>query len=483
MRLFAVQRVLGLLVAFFSLAMLPPLLAAWWFQDEGLTAFGIAFAVILVAGLALWLPVRKVERELRVRDGFLIAFLFWSVLGAFGALPLVLIHRPEIAFTDAVFESISGFSTTGATVLTGLDTLAPSLQLYRQLLQWLGGMGIIVLAVAILPMLGIGGMQLYRAEAPGPMKEEKLTPRIAETAKALWYIYVGLTALCALGYWAAGMSLFDAVLHSFSTVSTGGYSPHDASMGFFDDPDVEAVAVAFMTLGGMNFALHFRALRDLSVRPYVSDTEVKTYLTMLLGITLVTTLYLDWSAVYPGFPSAFRDAIFQTVSIATSTGFTTSGYATWPSFVPVLLLFASFIGGCGGSTAGGMKVLRIVLLFKQATREMTRLIHPRAVVPVKLGTTVVPFRIVDAVWGFFATYVFVFALIMLAVMATGLDQVTAFSAVAACINNLGPGLGEVAAHYGDISGVAKWILSGAMLLGRLEVFTVLVILSPYFWRT
>jgi len=481
-QLFVVQRILGLLLGLFSISMLPPMLVSWWYGDGVFNAFFGAFCLILISGLALWLPARHHRRELRLRDGFIVVVMFWVALGLCGSVPLLLSNNPGMTVTDAVFESISGLTTTGATVIEGIDVLPRSILFYRQQLQWLGGMGIIVLAVAILPLLGVGGMQLYRAETPGPMKDNKLTPRITETAKALWYIYLGLTILCALAYWLAGMTPFDAVSHSFSTVAIGGFSTHDASLGYFDNPLIEAVAVVFMTIAGINFAIHFLAWRGRSPRPYLGDTELKTYILLLLCISGISSLYLFYSQAFPTFASALRHGIFQTVSISTTTGFTTSGYHTWPSFLPVMLLFASFVGGCAGSTGGGLKVIRVVLLFKQGRREIMRLIHPNAQVPIKINGTSMPSRVVDAVWGFFATYVATFSFMMLGLLALGLDQVTAFSAVAACINNLGPGLGSVGANYADIGDGAKWILSVAMLLGRLEIFTLLVILTPGFWR-
>ncbi|NIM28219.1 MAG: potassium transporter [Gammaproteobacteria bacterium] len=482
MQLFVVQRILGLLLCLFSISMLPPMLVSWWYDDGAFNGFLDAFLVILVSGLALWLPVRRHRRELRLRDGFVIVFMFWVALGLSGSLPLLVSKIADMSVTDAVFESISGLTTTGATVIENIDALPHSILFYRQQLQWLGGMGIIVLAVAILPMLGVGGMQLYRAETPGPMKDNKLTPRITETAKALWYIYLGLTIVCALAYWLAGMGPFDAVSHSFSTVAIGGFSTHDASLGYFDNPWVEAVAVVFMTIAGINFAIHFLAFRSRSPRPYLGDTELKTYVVLLICVSLISSLYLFYSETFPTFASALRHGIFQSVSISTTSGFTTSGYYTWPSFLPVMLLFASFVGGCAGSTGGGLKVIRVVLLYKQGKREIMRLIHPNAQVPIKINGASMPSRVVDAVWGFFATYVATFSFMMLALLALGLDQVTAFSAVAACINNLGPGLGSVGANYAELSDGAKWILSLAMLLGRLEIFTLLVILTPSFWR-
>ncbi len=483
MQLFAIQRILGLLLALFSVTMLPPAAVSWWYDDGAMQPFVVSFLIILFAGLILWFPVRGSARELRLRDGFVIVVMFWVGLSLSGSVPLLLTKTPELSVTDAVFESVSGLTTTGATVIVGIDSLPHSILFYRQMLQWLGGMGIIVLAVAILPMLGIGGMQLYRAETPGPMKDNKLTPRITETAKALWYIYLGLTIACALAFWGAGMGGFDAVVHSFSTVAIGGFSTHDASMGFFDNPLIEAVAVVFMTISGVNFALHFTAWRSRSVRCYFGDSELQTYLYLLLGIAAISSVYLYATGVYESIGDSLRYGVFQTVSISTTTGFTTAGYHTWPSFLPVLLLFASFVGGCAGSTGGGLKVIRVLLLVKQGMREITRLIHPNAQVPIKVGGATMQPRVVDAVWGFFATYVAIFSVMMLAIMATGLDQITAFSAVAACINNMGPGLGGVAANYGHIGDVAKWILSFAMLLGRLEIFTLLVILTPGFWRS
>jgi len=481
-QLFVVQRILGMLLGLFSISMLPPMLVSWWYDDGVLNAFLGAFFLILISGSALWLPVRRHRRELRLRDGFVVVVMFWVALGLCGSVPLLIVSNPDMSVTDAVFESVSGLTTTGATVIEGIDVMPPSILFYRQQLQWLGGMGIIVLAVAILPLLGVGGMQLYRAETPGPMKDNKLTPRITETAKALWYIYLGLTVLCAIAYWIVGMTPFDAIAHSFSTIAIGGFSTHDASLGFFDNPLIEAVSVLFMTIAGINFALHFLAWRSRSPRPYFGDTELKTYIGLLVCISVITSLYLFYSGAFPSFASSLRYGIFQTVSISTTTGFTTSGYHIWPSFLPVMLLFASFVGGCAGSTGGGLKVIRVVLLFKQGKREVTRLIHPNAQVPIKVNGASMPNRVVDAVWGFFAAYVAAFSFMMLALLAMGLDQVTAFSAVAACINNLGPGLGAVGASYAGLGDGAKWILSLAMLLGRLEIFTLLVILTPGFWR-
>ncbi|VAW50950.1 Trk potassium uptake system protein TrkH [hydrothermal vent metagenome] len=466
----------------FSITLLPPVVIDLLYQEDAARAFFYSYLLLLSIGFLLFLPVRNERSDLRLRDGFVVVVLFWLVLGIAGAVPFYLYENLDISIPDALFESISGLTTTGATVLVGLDDLPHSILFYRQELQWLGGMGIIVLAVAVMPMLGIGGMQLYKAEAPGPVKDNKLTPRIAETAKALWYIYLGLTIACATAYWFAGMSLFDAVAHSFSTIAIGGFSTHDASIGYFDNQLIEIVAIVFMFLGAANFALHFSVARSKSLMPFLRDAEFKFYAGLLIVVSAINIYVLYSQSVYHDFSNAFREALFQTVSIATTSGFVTSDYASWPVFIPVLLLFTSFIGGCAGSTGGGIKVIRVLLLVKQGQREIMRLIHPNAQVTVKVGKQPVKNSIIDAVWGFFAAYVALFVLIMLVLMFNGLDQITAFSAVAATMNNLGPGLGEVNANYASLTDFNKLLLCFSMLLGRLEIFTLLVLLTPAFWR-
>jgi len=481
-RFAAVQKVLGLLLMLFSFTMLPPALVSLIYGDGAGLPFIIAFAVILGVGLLIWLPVARVTKDLRLRDGFLVVVLFWVVLGLSGALPFFISPEPDLSLTDSVFESMSGLTTTGATVILGIDELPHAMLWYRQQLQWLGGMGIIVLAVAVLPMLGVGGMQLYRAETPGPMKDSKLTPRITETAKALWYIYLGLTIACALAYWGAGMSIFDAISHAFSTVAIGGFSTHDASMGYWDSTLIEMIAVVFMLLSGVNFALHFVAVRRLDPRVYTRDSEFKFYLFLMVIATTLVTVTLFYTNTYIDWEESFTKGLFQVVSIGTTTGFTTAQFYFWPPFTEILLLFLAFVGGCAGSTGGGIKVIRFLLLIKQGLREINRLIHPNAQLPVRIGGKVVNHRVVDAVWGFFSLYVAAFVFMYLALAATGLDLITAFSAVAACINNLGPGLAAVGDHYYDMNDIGIWVLCFAMLLGRLEIFTLLVLLSPAFWR-
>ena len=482
MQFTAVQRILGILLMLFSITMVPPLIVSVWYDDGAAAPFGSALILTFLAGALSWLPVRKFRRELRLRDGFMIVVMFWGVLGLMGALPFMLAIYPDMSTTDSVFESVSGLTTTGATVIAGLDLLPRSILYYRQQLQWLGGMGIIVLAVAVLPMLGIGGMQLYRAETPGPMKDSKLTPRITETAKALWYIYLGLTMACAAAYWAAGMTPFDAVGHAFSTIAIGGFSTHDASMGYFDSTLIEMIAVVFLLVSGVNFALHFVAWRQRNPLVYFLDSEFKFYLLVLTTVAVLVITALYFGGTYHDWGEAITKGLFQAVSIGTTAGFTTADYSVWPGFIAILLLFSSFVGGCAGSTGGGIKVIRFLLLVKQGMREIARLIHPSAQIPIRIGDKTISTRVVEAVWGFFALYVASFVTMYLALALTGLDLMTSFSAVAASINNLGPGLSTVGVNYASLNDPAKWILCFAMLLGRLEIFTLLVLLSPTYWR-
>lgn len=475
--------VLGVLLTTASVTMIPPMLVSLWAGDGELAPFVLSSALLLCVGGTLWGWLRNTPRELRLRDGFLVVASCWVVMGLASALPLVLAQSPKLTYTDAVFEAVSGLTTTGATTIVGLDQLPVSILYYRQQLQWLGGMGIIVLAVAVLPMLRIGGMQLYRAETPGPMKDTKLTPRITETAKALWYIYVILTSLCAVSYWVAGMDVFDAVVHSFTTLSTGGFSPHDASLGYFDSPLIESVAIFFMILGGVNFALHFLAWRRLSVRAYAEDPEVRTYFVIIALAALVASLILYVTESHGTLWEAFRYAVFQVVSCLTTTGYTTASFYEWPGLLPPLLLMLGLMGACGGSTSGGFKSLRVLMLFRQSQREIRRLIHPNAHLPIKIGGTTLSGRMVDSVWGFFFLYVVSYITFGLAMSAaTDLDITSAFGAAGTSISNLGPGLGEVGPNFTAVNDAGKWICAFAMIVGRLEIFTVLVLFSPAFWR-
>ena len=475
-------RILGILLMLFSLTHLFPLAVSLIYNDGLHVAFISSFLLTAIIGAIIWAPVYKAKQDLRTRDGFLITALFWLVLGLFGSLPFIMDEHIHLSVTDAVFESISGLTTTGATVITGLDYLPKSLLFYRQQLQWLGGIGIVVIAVAILPMLGIGGMQLYRAETPGPVKDSKLTPRITETAKWLFFIYAALTAVCALCYWIAGMTLFDAISHSFSTVAIGGFSTHDASMGYFQNPTIWLICSFFMFISGINFALHFYTWRKGQIRQYFSDSEAKFYFLYILAAIVITVIYLEYSGYQHTNDHLIIEAIFQVVSMATTTGFATTDFSNWPTFLPYMLIYLSFIGGCAGSTGGGMKVIRIVLLAKQVLRELKLLVHPRAIIPIKLKKQLVSGKVLSAVWSFIAVYMATAVILSLSLHLAGLDHESANSATVAMLNNLGPGLGAVSAHYGQVGDAAKWIMCAGMLLGRLEIFTLLVLFSPAFWR-
>ncbi|CAO1659596.1 Trk system potassium uptake protein [Halomonas sp. NYA30] len=481
MSLRVILRILGLLLMLFSLTMLPPTLISLWFRDGVWSAFISGIAISVVTGLLLYLPNRRAQKELRIRDGFIIAAMFWTVLALFGSLPLMLFGEGSLNITDAVFESFSGLTTTGATVITGIDFLPESILYYRQQLQWLGGMGIVVLAVAILPTLGVGGMALYRTEIPGPLKDSKLTPRITETAKALWYIYATLTLACMIAYMLAGMSWFDALSHSFSTVANGGFSTYDASIGYFDSATIEMICIAFMLISAFSFSLHFIAWREKSLLHYFHDPEARFLMLFLLALSVITVLSLLLTNTYDTL-RGLRHGVFQVVSVATTAGYSVADFSMWPGALPFLLFVAAFVGGCSGSTGGGMKVIRIILILKQGMREIMRLIHPNAVIAVKVGKVSVPDSIAQAVWGFFSVYMLLFFIMLVGVMATGVDQVTAWSTVGSALNNLGPALGEASTHYGEMPMLAKWILVLAMLLGRLEIFTVLVLFTPAFWR-
>jgi trk system potassium uptake protein len=482
-RLMPVLHVLGLVILIFSFTMLAPLLTAFFAHDAAQHAFDESFVITLLAGLALWVWGRRWRRELKVRDGFLLVMLVWTGLPAFATLPFV-IYAPDMSFTDAYFETISGLTTTGATVMSGLDTLPPSLNLWRHQLNWLGGMGIIVLAVAILPLLGVGGRQLLKAELPGPIKDSKLTPRIADTAKLLWAMYAALTALCVVALKLAGMSWFDAVCHAFATLSLGGFSTHDASVGHFDSPLIEAVLIFFMMVAALNFVTHFLAFRQRSLMAYRHDPEVRGVLGLVGVSCLGISLYVWQAGVYPDFLTALRYVSFNLVSLATDCGFASTDFNNWPIFAPMWMLLLSCITASSGSTGGGLKMIRAVLLFRQGVRELEHQLHPAARLPVKIGSHAVPNQIVFAIQAFVMMYVATIVAMTLVLLASGLDFVSAFSAVIACINNAGPGLNEVGpgTNYAGLNDFQTWTLALTMLLGRLELFTVFVLFTRAFWR-
>ena len=474
-------RILGTLLMLFSFAQIFPGFLAYFFEERDFVYnFIVTGFVTFLIGCFLFFLASEKNGDLRTKDGFIITIFFWTVLGFFGSIPFYLAEMEGVSYIDSLFESISGLTTTGATVLVGLDDMPKSLLFYRQLLQWLGGMGIIVLAVAVLPLLGVGGMQLYKAETPGPLKDSKLTPRITETAKALWFVYLSMTISCSILYKYFGMSWFDAVCHAFSTISIGGFSTHDDSFAFFSNSGLRWTAIIFMVISGINFALHYLAWTKKRLFHYFYDSEVKLYLSLLTSTALITYLTLYFSENI--YDEMVVDSVFQAVSIGTTTGFLTSNYSNWPLFVPIMLLIAAFIGACAGSTGGGIKVIRALILIRQGSSEITKLIHPNAVVTIKFGRKSLDPRVSESVWGFFAVYVATFLIILMFLLSQSNDFLTAFSAVGATLNNLGPGLGAVSENYKEITDGSKLALCIAMLLGRLEIFTLLLLFTPAFWR-
>jgi trk system potassium uptake protein len=481
--LLAVAHVLGLMMAFFGLIFVLPIVWSLGVRDGAVLDFVVAAAINAGVGLTVAMATRRFRRELKPRDGFLLVTLSWALMSASGAIPFM-IALPDLSFTDAYFESMSGLTTTGSTVLHHLDELPQSINLWRHTLHWIGGIGIIVLVVAVLPLLGVGGMQLYKAETPGPVKDEKLTPRITETAKALWFTYLALTTLGTVGLRIAGMSWFDAICHCFSAISLGGFSTHDRSVGYFNSFGIELVLMVIMTVAALNFARHYMAFRTLSFRPYAKDSEGKAVLTVL-GASLVLVTALLWAdGAYPGFGQALRHSAFNVISIATTTGFVTEDYEQWPAFLPVWLLFLSCITCSTGSTGGGIKMFRTLMLVRQARRELKLLVHPSAMIPIRIGGQAIPDRVAYSVLAFIFLYFGTILVLTFALLATGLDLVSSFSAAMGSVNNVGPGLNAVgpSTTFGTLTNTQTWICTLAMLIGRLEIFSVLVLFTPTFWR-
>ncbi len=482
-RIFTVFHALGLMLVVFSVAYLMPMAASLIYDDGTLIHFALAMVMTSAAGTLMWLLTRRYKGELSIRHGYLLVVGMWTAMPAVATLPLLMVID-GLSFTDAYFETMSGITATGATVLSGLDKLPPALNIWRHELHWLGGMGIIVLAVAVLPLLGVGGRQLFKAETPGPMKDSALTPRITETARNLWLVYFSITVACILSLKAVGMNWLDAICHAFSTMGLGGFSTHDASIGYFNSPAIEGVLIIFMLLAAMNFATHFFALREKSLKTYLRDTEVIATVGLILTSCLIIALFLWWKGVYPNFWTSLRHASFNLVSIATDCGFSSVDYNQWPIFAPMWMLFLSCVSVSSGSTGGGIKMIRTLILFKQAGREFVKLLHPAVVNPMKVGGNVIPNNIVFAVLGFIFLYFMTASTLTFALMASGLDFISSFSAIIACINNVGPGLGVVgpSGNFSVLTDFQTWICTLAMLAGRLEIFTLLIIFTPQFWR-
>jgi trk system potassium uptake protein TrkH len=482
-RVFTVFHALGLLLVVFSAAYLIPIAGSLIYHDGTLIDFALAMVMTAAAGSLMWLLTRRHKGELSIRHGYLLVVGMWTAMPAVATLPLLMVID-GLSFTDAYFESMSGITTTGSTVLTGLDGLPPAINIWRHELQWLGGMGIIVLAVAVLPLLGVGGRQLFKAETPGPMKDAALTPRIAETARNLWLVYLCVTLGCVASLKLAGMNWLDAVCHAFSAMGLGGFSTHDASIGYFNSPLIEFVLIVFMLIAVINFSTHFLALRARSLAPYLDDAEAIASLGLILGSCAGIAVFLWWQGVYPDFWVALRHASFNLVSIATSSGYSSVDYAQWPIFAPLWMMFLTAIAASSGSTGGGIKMIRTLVLTKQAGREFLRLLHPAVMNPMKIGGHVVPNNIVFAVLGFIFLYFMTVATLVFVLLISGLDFISAFTAVLASVNNCGPGLGVVgpASNYQGLSDFQTWVCVFAMLVGRLEIFTLMIIFTPRFWR-
>ena len=476
-----ILRFVGILVLFLGLSMIFPLTVSFLYKDGSSQALLLSILITSGAGLVLFLLTRKDrESQLSHRDGVAIVTFGWVAAGLAGAVPFIL-SGTITDFTDAYFESISGFTTTGATILSDIESIPEGILLWRSITQWFGGMGIIVLSIAILPFLGVGGMQLYKAEIPSPVVD-KLKPRISDTAKTLWKVYLLITSLEVIMLLAGGMSLFDSVNHAFCTMPTGGFSPKNSSIAHYNSAYFDGVIVFFMLLAGINFSLHYRFITgDRAI--FGKDPECRIFLTMVIILIILVTLNI-YGAVYDSLLTAFRYASFQVSSIITTTGFVTADYEKWPALSQSVLLFCMFLGGMAGSTGGGIKTMRVILLIKHSYKEIFRIIHPHAVTSVKLGGRPVPQEILSSIWGFFILYLALFVISTMIMSVLGLDLISSFASVAACIFNVGPGLGIVGPvdNYLGVPFMGKWVLIFCMLLGRLEIYTVIVLLTPEYWR-
>ena len=463
----------------FAGTLMIPIVTSLSFSDGNLQTFIVSLLVFFIIGALLYFPNSKIKSsDIKSKEGFLIVVLFWLILSLFGSLPFILDKDLSLSFVDALFESISGWTTTGATIIDDLENLSPSILIYRQMLQWLGGMGIVILALAILPMLGVGGMQLYKAESTGPIKDNKISPRIAETAKSLWRVYIGLTIACALLYFFAGMSIFDSVAHSFSTIAIGGFSTYNDSIGHFNSPIIEFVCIIFMLLAALNFILHFLAMKSGSIAIYFKDTEVRSFtFIIIIFLSLIYVFHLVNNSDIP-----LRHIIFQLISFITTSGFTSTSYESWPSFIVFTLLLVSFFGACAGSTGGGIKIIRIVLVLKLLKKGLLRTLHPTAQVPVKINDQAISDEVASNIYDFIVFYILSYMILSFLLLIFGNDIATSFSSVASCLNNLGPAVGDAVNSYSSLSTSSKYVLSFTMILGRLEIYTLLIILTPYFWK-
>lgn len=472
----SIVNLFSILILFFSISYIFPIIVSLIYKDGAISLFLSTLSIVSLIGIVGVFLTRGEDNNLSQKDGFVIIVLFWIVLSFAGSVPFYL---SGMTFIDSIFESTSGITTTGATVISNIDALPESLLFYRQLLQWMGGMGLIVLAIAVMPLLGIGGGQIYKTEVPGAMGEQRLTPRIKETAQALWLIYLGLTIACAVLYYFNGMSVFDSISHSMSTVAIGGFSTHNESIGFFDSISIELICMVFMLLSSFSFALHYFAIYKSKPLKYFYDPELRFFASILLLIfiiALIISFFSDMSG------ANIRQIAFHSVSMITTTGFSISDTSSWPFSISFLLLIGAFVGACSGSVGGGVKSWRVLIMINHAYKNIMTIIHPNSVISLKIGTKNVDDQVATSVWGFFSIYIISFVILLLGILISGLDFESAFSAVGACLNNLGPGLGAVSENYSQITSFSKGILAFAMLLGRLEIFTLLVLLTPMFWE-
>ena len=472
----SIVNLFSILILFFSISYIFPIIVSLIYKDGAINLFLSTLSIVSLIGIIGVFLTRGEDNNLSQKDGFVIIVLFWIVLSFAGSVPFYL---SGMTFIDSIFESTSGITTTGATVISNIDALPESLLFYRQLLQWMGGMGLIVLAIAVMPLLGIGGGQIYKTEVPGAMGEQRLTPRIKETAQALWLIYLGLTIACAVLYYFNGMSVFDSISHSMSTVAIGGFSTHNESIGFFDSISIELICMVFMLLSSFSFALHYFAIYKSKPLKYFYDPELRFFASILLLIfiiALIISFFSDMSG------ANIRQIAFHSVSMITTTGFSISNTSSWPFSISFLLLVGAFVGACSGSVGGGVKSWRVLIMINHAYKNIMTIIHPNSVISLKIGTKNVDDQVATSVWGFFSIYIISFVILLLGILISGLDFESAFSAVGACLNNLGPGLGAVSENYSQITSFSKGILAFAMLLGRLEIFTLLVLLTPMFWE-
>ena len=476
-----IQKTIGMMILVFATILIIPLGVSISYNDGNTSSFIYSFIIIFLSGSLLFFPNRNntFDSNIKIKEGFLIVVFFWILLSFFGSFPFIFDMNLSMSFVDAFFESVSGWTTTGATIISNLDDLSPSILIYRQLLQWLGGMGIVVLALAVLPMLGVGGMQLYKAESGGPIKDNKISPRIAETAQNLWKVYLGLTLSCAGAYYLAGMNLFDAIAHSFSTIAIGGFSTHNQSIAYFNSFAIELVCMIFMFLSALNFILHFHSLKSKSLETYFKDVEFRLY---ILLIVVISFLLLSYSFFVQANQISVMGILFQVISFITTSGFVSTSYEDWPVSIISTLIFLSFLGACAGSTGGGIKIIRILFILKELKRGLIKIIHPSAEVPIKINGQAVNDSVSNNILLFFVFYLISYIFLSLVLLLIGLDATTAFSSVAACLNNLGPGAGSVIDNYSSINTASKYLLSFTMLLGRLEIYTLLIIMTPYFWK-